>query len=67
MDAEDRAALIALYSKAAGDAWDNSKGWCTDAPLAYWHGVSVDDQGRVVRLDLSYNNLVGEAKLLHSP
>ena len=65
MDAEDRAALIALYSKAAGHAWDKSRGWCTNAPLEYWDGVSVDDQGRVVRLNLSDNNLVGEAKPFH--
>ena len=35
-------------------------GWATDRPLAEWYGVSVDQTGRVVGLDLHGNGLVGE-------
>lgn len=62
MDAEYRAVLIAFYLATHGDGWKTNKGWCTDAPLSQWHGVAVDPQGRVVGLNLRYNNLVGEAK-----
>ena len=29
------------------------EGWCSDAPLAGWKGVTVDDTGRVIALQLS--------------
>ena len=58
----ERDALIALYLATNGDAWTNKEGWCTDAPLSEWIGVSVSE-GRVVRLRLPYNNLQGEGTL----
>jgi len=64
MDAGDRTALIALYRGTGGDAWLQNTGWCTDAPLSEWHGVSVDEEGRVVGVDLSSNSLVGKDIIL---
>ena len=49
----DRAALVALYEATDGPNWVNSENWLTDAPLRAWYGVSVDQSGRVVKLDLS--------------
>lgn len=60
--AEDRAILVALYNVTGGDAWSQNTGWCTDAPISEWHGVTVDEEGRVVRLQLRHNNLEGEPK-----
>ena len=59
----DRAALTALYHSANGDDWNDGANWLTDAPLSEWHGVETDVSGRVTRLDLEANNLVGELPL----
>ena len=55
----DREGLEALYDATGGPNWTNSRYWMTDAPLRRWHGVSVDGQGRVIRLELAENNLTG--------
>ena len=55
----DRAALVALYEATDGPNWTNSENWLTDAPLAQWHGVRVDREGRVTRLELPENGLSG--------
>ena len=55
----DRAALEALYNSAGGDNWTASTNWKTDLPLADWHGVYTDSDGRVTELHLNNNNLVG--------
>ena len=55
----DRTVLIALYNAMDGANWTNNANWLSDAPLDEWHGVGLDDQGRVTRLDLSANNLRG--------
>ena len=55
----DRAALTALYPATGGPDWSNNDNWLTDVPVGEWHGVDVDDQGRVSRLSLSNNGLTG--------
>ena len=55
----DRAALMALYDGTNGNNWTDSTNWGTDEPLDRWHGVTIDDAGRVVRLNLHGNNLTG--------
>ena len=57
--ADDRAALVALYNATDGANWTNSDYWLTENPLRDWHGVTTDDAGRVVGLDLLENNLTG--------
>lgn len=44
---------------AGGRDWSNRENWLTDRPLEEWHGVQVDDEGRVIRLILGNNNLTG--------
>ena len=56
----DRTALTALYEATGGPDWRESDGWLTDAPLEDWHGVDTDNNGRVIRLELSSNRLTGE-------
>ena len=56
-DHPDHAALVALYHATDGPNWVNNENWLTDAPLWRWHGVNGID--RVLRLDLSENNLSG--------
>ena len=55
----DRSVLEQLYDAAGGDGWTNSTHWKSDRPLDEWHGVIVDDDGRVVHLRLDNNNLRG--------
>ena len=55
----DRVALTALYVATNGANWTRSDNWDTNAPLDQWHGVTVDDNGRVIGLDLSANQLSG--------
>ena len=55
----DREILTRLYHVTGGANWRNSDNWLSDAPLKDWHGVGVDDDGRVTSLNLHYNNLTG--------
>ena len=59
-DPGDRRALVALYNATDGENWKHSISWLSDAPIGEWYGVTVDTGGKVVALDLSYNNLNGK-------
>ena len=54
----DRAALVALFEATRGPIWTSAENWLTDAPLDEWYGVETD-QGRVTRLELGRNQLIG--------
>ena len=56
---DDRSALTALYNATDGDNWFNNTNWLTDAPLDEWHGVSTNNEGHVVSLNLGNNSLSG--------
>lgn len=56
---EPRDVLLRVYSALRGLRWTNSDNWGTDAPLGTWYGVTTDEQGRVIELDLSDNGLTG--------
>ena len=58
-EASDRLALEALYKSCGGADWERKGGWMTEAALGEWYGVTLDEEGRVVGLDLGYNNLAG--------
>lgn len=55
----EREILAAVYAAMGGTGWNNNDNWLTDEPLGSWHGVEVDDQGRVIELNLEENNLAG--------
>lgn len=59
MASTDRDVLLALYNATDGANWTIKTNWDTDANLSDWYGVKVDDQSRVVKLDLGNNNLRG--------
>lgn len=60
MASGDRDALVALFWMTGGASWNKNDNWDTDAELATWHGVEVNDQGRVEKLSLASNNLRGK-------
>ena len=58
-DPGDRAALVAFYNATNGDSWDDNTNWLSDQPLATWHGISINSNGRVQGISLSENGLQG--------
>lgn len=59
MASTDRDILLALYRSTNGPNWDNNTNWDTDVDVNLWYGVKLNDQGRVVKLALNFNSLVG--------
>jgi hypothetical protein len=57
--ASDRLALEAVFKSCGGAGWKKKGGWMTDAALGEWEGVTVDEEGRVIKLALGSNNLAG--------
>ena len=55
----DQVALTALYNATNGANWERFDNWATGAPLDQWYGVKVDENGRVIMLDLVSNQLSG--------
>lgn len=41
----ERAALEAFYKANNGDNWINNTGWCTNAPLREWTGITMTPDG----------------------
>ncbi|MCP3928770.1 MAG: hypothetical protein GY705_06680 [Bacteroidetes bacterium] len=59
--ASDSLALVALYNATNGDEWEDNTNWLVEGQaIGSWHGVYVNLNGCVERLDLSFNNLKGE-------
>ena len=58
-DRIERAALRALFEATGGPGWTRNNNWMSDGPLRDWHGVAVNDHGRVEYLRLENNNLTG--------
>lgn len=59
VDKSERGVLVALFHSTGGVNWVDKTNWLTSASLEDWHGVTVDENGRVVRLDLEANSLTG--------
>ena len=55
----DREILEIFYDVTDGPNWTNSENWNTDAPLSEWHGIDIDDRGRVSGISLLANRLNG--------
>ena len=65
--ASDREILVTLYNALDGPNWEDSGNWLSDAPLGEWSGVTTDDNGRVIWLQMggsgSGQELSGEIPL----
>ena len=55
----EREILVAVYHAAGGANWALSSNWLTEEPIGTWHGVTTDESGSVIELDLSRNLLIG--------
>ena len=51
----DREALVAVYNASDGSNWRTGRqvNWLSSRPLGEWSGVTINDSGRVVELNLS--------------
>ncbi|CAN0431238.1 unnamed protein product, partial [Laminaria digitata] len=56
MASTERDALVALYNATDGANSKEPTNWNKGADLSLWHGIKVNDQGRVVELHLPSNN-----------
>ena len=59
----DRAALIAFYNSMDGPNWANNTNWLSDKPIGAWYGITTDNSGRVIGIDMWYNGLKGQLPL----
>ncbi|CAN0257539.1 unnamed protein product, partial [Ectocarpus sp. 4 AP-2014] len=50
---------LPFFNATGGANWKKNSNWNTGAPLSDWHGVGVNDEGHVVKLDLDSNKLEG--------
>ena len=53
LESGEAAILAAFYEATGGDGWKNNTNWLSGAPLSEWYGVTTDDEGWVISLDLS--------------
>ena len=51
---------MVLYNGTDGPNWHYNQNWLTGAPLGEWEGITTDEDGRVVDMDLVCNRLSGE-------
>ena len=56
----DREDLESFYEASGGENWHEKENWNSEEPLREWSGVGTDEDGSVVSLLLSGNNLSGE-------
>ncbi|QIP16608.1 hypothetical protein G8759_30195 [Spirosoma aureum] len=56
---QDYAPLAALFIATNGDKWRRSANWMSGCSPCNWFGVTCDNNGRVVSLDLKSNQLSG--------
>ncbi len=59
---QDSLALVALYNSTDGVNWKDNTNWLSEKPFSEWYGVT-ENEGRIVKLDLSHNYLEGEIPL----
>ena len=56
-DSWDGWTLEAFHHSTGGEYWNTDTNWLSDEPLDSWFGVTADDEGRVVELNLPDNGL----------
>jgi hypothetical protein len=44
--------LVTVYNALDGPNWEDSGNWLSDTPLGEWSGVTTDDNGRVIWLQM---------------
>ena len=55
----ERDVLAAVYRATGGPHWALNTNWLSDEPIRTWHGVTADESGSVIELNLNRNFLYG--------
>lgn len=63
-NADDKAAVVALYKATNGSNWVNSSNWMKGDPCTepVWNGLycnTINGEGRILEINLVYNQMVG--------
>lgn len=60
-DVESARELLAdIYDASGGEHWFRNGNWCSQKDVGAWAGVSTDEHGFPLRVNLGVNNLSGE-------
>ena len=58
---DDKGSLEAIYENTNGLDWINNTGWLNDEiPHCEWFGITCNDDGIIIGIDLRSNNLTGQ-------
>lgn len=49
----ERSILESFYKALDGDKWEHKENWLSDKPLNEWYGITTDEKGKVVKIQLS--------------
>ena len=52
--------LQTIYIESGGDYWFNNTGWITEQDQCNWFGITCDEQGYVIEINLPNSNITGE-------
>ena len=55
--------LSALYQSSSGNQWTVSTSWLNDFSHCDWFGITCNDDGHVIKIELGNNNLKGSVPL----
>ncbi len=55
----ERDVLAAVYRATGGPHWALNTNWLSDEPIGTWYGVTADESGSVIELNLNRNFLYG--------
>jgi len=51
--------LQSIYNETGGDYWYNNTGWMSEEDRCNWFGITCDEEGYVIEINLPNNNLTG--------
>ena len=51
--------LTAIYNNTNGENWKRKSNWLSDRQISEWEGIEVNQEGNVIKINLSDNNLSG--------
>ena len=55
----DRLVLEEFFAAMGGPSWVRSDNWLSPLPLGQWHGITVDERGCVMGIELQNNCVTG--------
>ena len=56
----ERDALLAIFNADGGNFWVGANLWATNAPVCAWQGVTCNQNGNVIELNLTGFNVTGQ-------